>query len=66
MEKPLTFLLRKAIFYTLSFFLITAIVYGFIVASTTPLERASLYLPANTKRMTPKQIEIKLNVLAKT
>jgi len=61
MEKPLTFLLRKAIFYTLSFFLITAIVYGFIVASTTPLERASLYLPANTKRMTPKQIEIKLN-----
>ena len=61
MEKPLTFLLRKTILYTLSFVLITAIIYGFIVASTTPLERASLYLPANTSRLTPRQIEVLLN-----
>ncbi len=61
MEKLLAFLLRKTILYTLSFVLITAIIYGFIVASTTPLERARLYLPANTKNMGPKQIEIKLN-----
>jgi len=61
MEKTLTFLLRKLFLYTLSFILITAIIYGFIVLSTTPRSRAMLYIPNNNARLSPKQMEVLLN-----
>lgn len=61
MEKPLIFILRKLFLYTFSFILITAIIYGFIVVSTTPHSRAELYLPANTSRLTQRQIDVLLD-----
>jgi ABC-type dipeptide/oligopeptide/nickel transport system permease component len=48
-------ILRKLILYLLSFLLITAILYAMVML--TPAEnRATLYFPANTGRMTEKQI----------
>ena len=61
MEKTPTFLLRKIALYLLSFIIITAIIFGFIVVSTTPHSRAELYLPSNTSRMTQRQIDVLLD-----
>ncbi len=54
MRSFFTYILRKALWYVLTTLLITASLYGMVMLTPTE-ERASLYFPANTGRMTEKQ-----------
>lgn len=51
----LTYMLRKVLLYVLTFLLITMTLYGMVML-TPPDNRATLYFPANTGKMTEKQI----------
>lgn len=62
MPPLIKFILRRLFFVITSFFVITAMLYGGIML--TPAEdRATLYLPKNTGRMTEEQIQKLINLI---